>query len=337
MNRRLLLFGLGAISLHAQWTLQDSHSTASLRGIHSVGHGVAWASGTKGTVLRTIDAGKTWKTCTVPPGAANLDFRAVQAFDAKTALVMSAGTGELSRVYRTTDGCASWKLVFSNQDREGFWDAMRFADRKFGVLIGDQVGGRFPLFTTSDGGVTWRKAQGVEGADPKQSIFAASNSSLRMRSAKKLFFITGGTTSLFDVELDAGVSSSRPPLASGPTGGGFSIAVRRESKGYVLVAVGGDYKIPDGRAGTAAVATIDANGKIEWRASTTSPGGYRSAVAYDATGKRWIAVGPNGTDESTDDGVTWRSVADTEKNWNALSLPFVVGSNGRIGILSSRR
>ena len=70
---------------HAQWDLEDSHSTADLRGIDNVGGGVAWASGTNGTVLRTEDGGYLWKACSIPPGAEHLDFRGVQAFDANTA------------------------------------------------------------------------------------------------------------------------------------------------------------------------------------------------------------------------------------------------------------
>jgi photosystem II stability/assembly factor-like uncharacterized protein len=50
---------LTATTTQAQFQLQDSHTTASLRGIHSLGNGVAWASGTEGTVLRTTDEGAT--------------------------------------------------------------------------------------------------------------------------------------------------------------------------------------------------------------------------------------------------------------------------------------
>src|ERR1700722_8804153 len=57
-----------------QWIMQQSHSTAGLRGIHNVGDGVVWASGAQGTILHTIDAGKTWQHCAVPPGAGTLDF-----------------------------------------------------------------------------------------------------------------------------------------------------------------------------------------------------------------------------------------------------------------------
>jgi hypothetical protein len=43
-------------------------------------------------------------------------------------------------------------------------------------------------------------------------------------------------------------------------------------------------------------------------------------------------VGTNGTDVSSDDGRTWQAVDDG--NWNAISLPFVVGPKGRIGRMS---
>jgi photosystem II stability/assembly factor-like uncharacterized protein len=110
-----------------------------LRGIDSVGKGIAWASGTNGTVLRTEDGGYLWQKCTVPPGAEKLDFRGIQAFDENTAIVMSSGKGDLSRLYKTTDGCQSWKLVFTNPDKDGFWDALEFLDAKHGYLLGDPV------------------------------------------------------------------------------------------------------------------------------------------------------------------------------------------------------
>ena len=62
------------------WKMQDSRTTADLKGIDSLGGGVAWASDTNGTVLRNEDAGFVWQLRTVPTGADNLDFRWVQAF-----------------------------------------------------------------------------------------------------------------------------------------------------------------------------------------------------------------------------------------------------------------
>jgi hypothetical protein len=103
------------------------------------------------------------------------------------------------------------------------------------------------------------------------------------------------------------------------------------------VVVGGDYKKIDKSSGTAA---FSFDGGQHWAASKTPPHGYRSSVTYDPTQKLWITVGPNGTDISTDDGKNWRPLTpsgydapDADKNWNALSLPFVVGPHGRIGKL----
>ncbi len=61
--------------------MQDSGSTAGLRGIDSVDGTVAWASGTAGTVLRTIDGGAHWQKCAIPgPDGDSLDFRGVEGF-----------------------------------------------------------------------------------------------------------------------------------------------------------------------------------------------------------------------------------------------------------------
>src|ERR1700677_5126226 len=83
----LLIATLPAKKIQAQFDIEESHTTASLRATQNVGNGVAWASGTNGTVLRTADAGYLWQTCTIPPGAEKLDFRGIQAFDANTGIV----------------------------------------------------------------------------------------------------------------------------------------------------------------------------------------------------------------------------------------------------------
>ena len=144
-----LLFTIGA-QAHAQWELEESHSTASLRGIDNVGNGIAWASGTNGTVIRTEDGGYLWQPCTTPTDAEKLDFRGVQALDQNTAIVMSSGPGDQSRLYKTTDGCQSWTLLFTNPDKTGFWDALLYVeDFDTTFILGDPVNGAFRLFSQS--------------------------------------------------------------------------------------------------------------------------------------------------------------------------------------------
>jgi photosystem II stability/assembly factor-like uncharacterized protein len=345
--------------------MQDSGTTAGLRGIDSVDGTVAWASGTDGTVLRTTDGGAHWLKCAVPDAAkdgATLDFRGVQAWDAQTAIVMASGPGEKSRLYKTTDGCKSWTLVFTNPDEDGFWDAIQFDGQQDGMLLGDPVNRQFAIFITQDGGLSWKrqKSHGLKAKSSQDAIYAASNSSLVMFTAlAHRFFVTGGSGGAFFIEchgelevggnpanVDCLRNPDQLPLASGTkTSGAFSFDCRQLHSPYPgvifkggggtyityrdLIAVGGDYTKPNESSGTAAWST---DGGKHWTASTTPPHGFRSAVQWSEALKAWITVGTNGSDISRDDGKTWQPLDDG--NWNALSLPYVVGPNGRIGRLN---
>ena len=324
-------------SAHAQWEMQDSHTTSNLRGIHAVNASVAWASGADGTILRTQDGGAHWQRCAIPPDGDKLDFRGIWAWDANTALVMSAGPGEQSRIYRTTDGCGHWIEEARNTDKDGFWDALVFqsedsgehGDQRVGVLIGDPVGGRFFTMTTAN--AKWSIDKSACLARDSESAFAASNSSVFVFGEERYAIGTGGKGGarvLLSPRLSGtsecfGVSV---PVANGNDSSGvFSLAFRDAKRG---VAVGGDYKRPDNSSGTAASTT---DGGRHWTAASRPPHGYRSTVAWSAPAKAWVAAGTNGSDISTDDGRTWRPL--DNGNWNALSLPYVVGPKGRIGKL----
>lgn len=317
--------------------MQESGTTAGLRGIDSVDGKIAWATGTEGTVLRTTDGGAHWTKCAVPDAAtdgATLDFRGVQAWDTQTAIVMASGPGDKSRLYKTTDACKTWKLILKNEDKDGFWDAFlvnRFD--KDGELLGDPVRGAFVFLETEDGGQTWQaRAHGGLKSLPQEGAFAASNSALFLDERYGAGFVTGGPQGarMFLDEDDAEVGKftvSALPLAGGSAGaGGFSVEAR---DWCCRVAVGGDYAKPNEISGTAAWTS---DGGKKWTAAEKPPDGYRSSVTWSEELKAWITVGTNGSDISRDDGKTWAPLDDG--NWNALSLPFVVGPKGRIARLS---
>src|SRR5260221_2509338 len=125
---KLILAALLLIaSMHAQWQKIPVATSASLRGLDVVNAKVIWASGTEGTVIRTVDAGKTWSVITVA-GAEKLDFRGIKAFDANTAGIISSGPAEKgqAKIFRTTDGGKSWKLAFEEKRAGIFFDAVAF-------------------------------------------------------------------------------------------------------------------------------------------------------------------------------------------------------------------
>ncbi len=343
MSRFLILttFLLATLSFASgQWEIQESHSTANFRGIHSVDGLVAWASGADGTVLRTLNGGRHWEKCAIPPDGDRLDFRGVWAWNANNAMVMSAGPGDQSRIYETSDGCVHWTEERRNSEKDGFWDAIVFqargfgllADGKTGVLIGDPVGGRFHTEGMSLGhGLI---DDGACVARPDEAAFAASNSSVFVFGPRRYIIGTGGkggprvllSPLLAEVDNTKGCDAILVPLAGGTdTSGVFSLVFRDLKHG---LAVGGNFKKPIEVSGTAA---WTADGGRHWTAASKPPHGYRSTVAWYPDAKVWIAAGTNGSDISRDDGKTWLPLDDG--NWNALSLPYVVGPGGRIGRL----
>jgi photosystem II stability/assembly factor-like uncharacterized protein len=337
------------------WQMQDSGTTAGLRGIDSVDGTVAWTSGTEGTVLKTTDGGVHWTKCAVPDAGkdgATLDFRGVQAWDAMTAIVMASGPGDKSRLYKTTDGCRTWVLLFKNPDSPGgFFDSFWINPfYKTGILLGDPVKNRLTIFDTSDAGANWQRdnTMGLETGPKSLAGFAASNSLLaRFEAGYSHGFVTGGEGGAFLIHRwrEGSWSRSSIPLAAGTeSSGAFSLGYRvtpppcTDCAGpfyQFAVAVGGDFTKPNDPIGTAAWSS---DGGQRWTASTNPPHGYRSAVQWGGSIKQsadrinaWITVGTNGSDISRDDGRTWQPL--DNGNWNALSLPFIVGPKGRIGRL----
>lgn len=333
MPARILILATSlflSVAAFPQFQIQESHSKAGLRGIHAVNDSVAWASGTGGTILRTTDGGAHWAKCAVPPDGADLDFRGIWAWDESEALVMSSGPGEASRVYRTTDACSTWAEISRNQYKDGFWDALIIPDDHVGYVVGDPVDGKFDIEILPVGLSDGHKSRMVGcPALPGEGAFAASNSSVLMIQGRgDLLIATGGTSG--SRVLFSNFNSHCPAFP-------VSLGSQTESSGIFslgafdadhLVAVGGDYKRPDVSDGTAAWSS---DGGKHWTAATKPPHGFRSAVTWSEPHHFWIAVGTNGSDVSRDDGKTWQRLGDG--NWNAISGPFVVGPDGRIGRL----
>lgn len=282
--------------LAGRFTPQASGVTSRLRGVSAPGAHVAWASGAGGTVLLTTDGGRTWRPRLVP-GAEALDFRDVDAFDARVAYLLSIGPGEASRIYKTRDGGASWDEQSVNRDPRLFLDSMAFWDERHGVAVGDAIEGRFVILLTRDGGRQWTRVapEGLPAALPNEGAFAASGSNVTLLDPDLGWFATTAGRVLRTRDGGGSWSVATTPLASGPSAGIFSIAFRDARHGVV---VGGDYKKENDAVDNAAYSD-DAG--VSWRPGVGLTG-FRSAVAYRPGDALWIAVGPAGADVSRDDG-----------------------------------
>ncbi|MEV6332839.1 oxidoreductase [Streptomyces sp. NPDC051909] len=290
------------------WRLTATGTDARFRGLAAVSRSVAWAAGSKGTVLRTTDGGASWRNVS-PPEAAGLEFRDVEAFDARRAVVLAIGEGEASRVFRTEDGGATWTESFRNTDPRAFYDCMTFFDRRHGLAMSDPVDGRYRILSTRDGGRSWEVLPdaGMPAALPGEAGFAASGQCLVSAGPRDVWLATGGgATGRVLHSADRGLTwtatETTVPAGEGAKGV-FGLAFRDRRHG---IAVGGDYR-KDQPSPQAAAVTGDAG--RSWTASATPPPAYRSGVAWlPHTKSAALAVGPTGTDLTTDGGRTWRTV-----------------------------
>lgn len=315
------------------WVNQESGTTASLRGVSAVDTKVVWASGTGGTWLRTVDGGATWHAASVP-GAETLDFRGVRAIDERMAFLMSSGSGDKSRIYKTIDSGVHWTLLFTNPDPMGFFDAIAFRDARHGIVAGDPVDGHFVIFTTEDGGIHWVR-RNTPLALPDESSFAASNSCVFVSGKRDAWLATGGAaTARVLHSRDGGrhwTVAATPVRSDGASSGIFSLAFSDARHG---IAVGGDYKKDTETLGNIAVTS---DGGVTWNAPEgAGPKGFRSAVAWLPDRKIWLATGTSGSEISTDGGKTWKQF--DSGSYNALGVfssqaTWAVGPMGRIAAL----
>ena len=334
-----LLTASSPAALH-HWQSQRSGTGARLRGISVVSDQVAWASGSDGTVLRTIDGGRVWQKLTVPDAAA-LDFRDVDAMSATVAYVLSIGNGPASRIYKTTDAGQTWTLQFQNSEPDAFFDAMAFWDERRGIAFSDSIAGQLYILRTADGGTTWTRVPpaSLPPALENEGAFAASGTNVAVAGTRHAWIATGAAARSRVLRSTDGGETwavSDTPLASGPAAGAFSIAFRDTRHGVI---VGGDYEKADEAVDNAAVTS---DGGRTWRPATGLTG-YRSVVGHLPGGRGmqvWLALGPTGTDVSTDDGRTWKQMVplgfDTlgvARGAKDAPVAFAAGANGRIGRL----
>ena len=285
----LALISLAATAFGQQLTVLHSGTEENLRGVSALSNGVAWASGTHGTYLKSLDQGTTWSVAHIPQ-ADDLDFRDVEAFSADHAYLLSAGPGEASRIYKTVDGGKTWDLQFTNHDPKGFLDCMAFWDESHGIVVGDPIDGRFEILLTDDGGHTWTKspADTMPPAHDGEGAFAASGTCVAVAADGNAWFVTGGAVARLFHSSDGAKTwqTTDSPIVHGTASAGiFSIAVRDPKHGVIA---GGDYKSP--AAAGPNLATTEDGGKT-WKLSRLSPQWYFSGVAFLHGSSSIVAVG----------------------------------------------
>jgi len=243
-------------------------------------------------------------------GTESLDFRGVQAFDAKQAYVMSSGEGAQSRIYKTTDGGEHWKLQYQGGQKEFFLDALTCEVETRCTALSDPVNGKFVVLANTDGEHWVEMArEKMPAALPKEG--RSRRAIRRFAGGNDIHFGTGGPAARVFASQDFGKTWAvvETPIVSGmrhPEFFHFSATRGRLSRSAEITRIRREpIKMPrypemEARRGN-------------W---PRTAGGYRSAVGKYAGG--FVAVGRrNGTSA---DGLRWNSIG--KVNLNAFGSSF---------------
>ncbi|MHB1327373.1 MAG: WD40/YVTN/BNR-like repeat-containing protein [Gemmatimonadales bacterium] len=311
--------------------VQTSGTTARLQAVSVVNDLVVWASGVRGTVLRTTDGGASWEARVVP-GADSLEFRDIHAFDADRAVVLAAGPGDRSRVYQTANGGASWLLTFTNREPKAFFDCFDFHG-EVGVAFSDAVGDAFPLIRTADGGRTWTSYSPARAAAvrpiPGEGALAASGTCVVMRSDLSVWVGTavGGRVLRFGVDNSYAVGT--PIYNAAPASGIASLAFAGDRLG---MAGGGDLGAPDAYLDNVVV-TIDGGRSWALAGRPAFPGAVYGLAYVPLQPQTVVAVGPKGAAWTEDHGETW-ALLDGGNYWgigfSSTGIGWLTGPAGKI-------
>jgi len=328
----LLLFLLITAVLKAQSiVLLQQGKPTSIRGLSVVDDSVAWISGSHGYIAITRDGGKNWAWQQVK-GFEKADFRDIEAFSDKSAVIMSSGTPAL--VLRTTDGGANWQVKYNNTDTTYFLDAMDFDTPKHGLILGDPIKNKFLLLETNDGGETWNPFKNPPDALPGEAAFAASGTCLRVAS-NYIGISSGGTNARFinfNLTFYAWQYNPLPISHHKSSQGAFSFALGKDR----FLFVGGDYADDKKVDSVAAYAQSRLDATLIYTPIKTGPAGFQSCVEF-IMGDIFLSTGTPGSNITTDSGKTWTKIDDTSFNVCRKArhgkLVLLAGNGGKIGIL----
>ncbi|MGC2265623.1 MAG: hypothetical protein WA608_02410 [Candidatus Acidiferrales bacterium] len=222
-------------------TPQSSGTTQLLIAVSPVNDRVVWAAGTGGTYVVTTDGGNHWKSGVVPGTTDDpndeLQFRDVQGVSDKVAYLMSIGNNPTDfKIYKTTDGGATWNIQFTNELANAFYDCFSFWTPIRGITHSDSVNGIFPDIRTTDG-KTWHSiSANMPPALSGEASFSASGTCIATQGDRNAWITTGGASIARILATRDGGNTWNAydtPLVSSASAGGVSVAFRDSEHGIL--------------------------------------------------------------------------------------------------------
>jgi photosystem II stability/assembly factor-like uncharacterized protein len=284
----------------------------------NVAWAAGWGAGFSGCVRRTTDGGTTWNWA----GGSTFDtvFAVnIEAVDANTAWIATIKNQNPwgTYIHKTTNGGATWAMVYGNHDPSAYLDAIKMFDSTYGIALGDPVGGRWMILSTGDGGETWDPI----GTEPNQiGAEWGANNGLATIGDTHIWFTPGANGNRVYRTTNGAQTWSYSTLPFTY----FTQAIKFLDT-QVGVVGGNDASNWPYLDTCASAAARTTNGGTTWTSITIPGTGAISAIA--GSGSHLFATHGRNIYYSSDRGLTWSlSLADTCKYFEGMSF-VVSGSN----------
>lgn len=312
----------------------------SYRGLSIINQNSFLVSGSKNTIGKTTDAGKTF-TWIKPTIVENRDFRDIEAIDDKNYIALSIDSP--SYILETKDGGKTWLKRFESNEKGIFLDAIAQSanDSKIVMVLGDPIEEGMPYLMVNQlkkKNADWEKvttlfSHHVKLSNSKEAFFAASGSNLYFDKKQVLIVSGGAESNLYHYTERKKVAYSLPK-GEGEYAGMNGLSYNADLNiGYLA---GGDFTKPDYSTGNFMKFTME-NSAIKFIPTKSQPMGYKTATAI-LDKNRVIICGYSGVEYSADAGETWSLI--TRESYNNCMVStdnktvYLVGNKGKIGRVS---
>lgn len=268
------------------WTVAESGTDRSLRGVAFADATNGVAVGAGGTLLRTADGGHSWTAIRIGSTA---ELRAVAFGGPGVAVIV----GEAGVAFLTKDGGGAWQPVASGTTST--LRTVRFASPGVAVAAGDDGA----LMRSTDGGLTWASLEsgtsaalrGLHFVNPTTGIVAGGDDR-RLRAERVVLRTTDAGATWTRINVPQGVRLYAATSASD----GSIMAVGEAGASLRSRDQGLTWQAADAVRGTASAnSSAAASDTSNWFASVASSGTALVAVSYGGrifrsadSGAKWI-------------------------------------------------
>lgn len=338
-HMKYLLILLSSLSIAQTYeVINQENSGTSYRGLSFQDAKTFVVSGSKNTIGKSLDGGKTF-TWLNPKVVNDRDFRDIEVLDKDNYLAMSVDSP--AYILNSKDGGKSWTKVYENNTPKIFLDAMYVdAKTKNIIVLGDPMRPDKPFILKSSVSnlKKWEEdiyvnKQLLRLKNPKEAFFASSGSNIYSDEKQTLIVSGGEQSNLYYYTARGGqlyILDKTKSTTSGINGMDYNPTY---NVGYL---VGGDYKKPEESKHNLYKFKI-LNGAVSFVDSWKYPEGYKSGVTVIDKDKV-VVCGYSGVDYSADGGHNWKNI--TKDSYNNCKVSpdkkyvILVGNSGKIGKIS---